>query len=219
MEPHFVNEIRVFYNQPHRRNTQIRFGTLARDTGYRQRQHQQGGAPLPQPNPFLPTLNQEDEHLHVPNPGTTSTNNVPEPQEGENATTGLNTKAHFDAATAHINEGGLNEIANPQWQPPENSNLRWIRIEDKGPFLTNANMIVLKNEDHPSVENNMQEFHFTVTMVSNDFQEGATTSLKATLSIIVQHVEPCNVDSSKSLDDQQSSSLIQRMNKDEFRFE
>jgi hypothetical protein len=69
LEPHFVNEIRAFYNRPHRRNTQIRFGTLARDTGYRQRQHQQGGAPPPQPNPFPPTLNQEDEHLHVPNQG------------------------------------------------------------------------------------------------------------------------------------------------------
>uniref|UniRef100_A0A2N9FAK1 Uncharacterized protein n=1 Tax=Fagus sylvatica TaxID=28930 RepID=A0A2N9FAK1_FAGSY len=86
--------------------------------------------------------------------GTASPNNVPEPQEGENATTGLNTEAHFDAATAHINEGGPNE-ANPQWQPPENSNLPWIRIEDEGPFLTNANMIVLENEDHPPVENNI----------------------------------------------------------------
>ena len=155
----------------------------------------------------------------MPNSGTTSPNNVPKTQEGENATPAPQTEAHFDDDSAHINDGGPHEIANPQWQPPENSNLRWIRIEDKGPFLTNANMIVLKNEDHPSVENNMQEFHFTVTMVSNDFQEGATTSLKATLSIIVQHVEPCNVDSSKSLDDQQSLSLIKRMNIDEFRFE
>uniref|UniRef100_A0A2N9GD61 Reverse transcriptase domain-containing protein n=1 Tax=Fagus sylvatica TaxID=28930 RepID=A0A2N9GD61_FAGSY len=218
LEPHFVNEIRAFYNRPHRRNTQIRFGTLARDTGYRQRQHQQGGAPPPQPNPFPPTLNQEDEHLHVPNLGTASPNNVPKTQEGENATTAPHTEAHFDDATVHINDGGPNEIANPQWQPPENSNLWWIRIEDEGPFLTNANMIVFQNEDHPPVENNLQEFHFTVTMVSNEFKEGATISLEATPSTIVQHVEPCNVDSSNSLDDQQSSSLIQRMHSKEFRF-
>ena len=72
LEPHFVNEILAFYNRPHRQNTQIRFGTLARDTGYRQRQYQQGGAPPPQPNPFPHTQNKEDEHLHVPNSGTTS---------------------------------------------------------------------------------------------------------------------------------------------------
>uniref|UniRef100_A0A2N9FWA6 CCHC-type domain-containing protein n=1 Tax=Fagus sylvatica TaxID=28930 RepID=A0A2N9FWA6_FAGSY len=220
LEPHFVNELRAFYNRPHRQNTQIRFGTLARDTGYRQRQHQQGGAPPPQPNPFPPTLHRDDDPLHVPNPGTASPNHVPETQEGEHATTELNTEAHFDAATAPFNQVGTNENFNlPQWQPPENSNLRWIRIEDEEPFLTNANMIVLGNEDPPPVANNMQEFHFTVTMVSNDFPEGATTSLEATPNTIVQHIEPCNVDSSKSLDDQQSSSLIQRMNRDEFRFE
>ena len=50
MEPHFVNEIRAFYNRPQRRNTQIRFGPLSRDTGYQHRQHQQGGPPPPQPN-------------------------------------------------------------------------------------------------------------------------------------------------------------------------
>ncbi len=45
LEPHFVNEIWAFYNRPQRRNTQIRFGPLTRDTEYRHRQHQQGGAP------------------------------------------------------------------------------------------------------------------------------------------------------------------------------
>lgn len=45
VEPHFVNEIRAFYNRPQRRNTQIRFGPLTRDTGYRHKQYQQGGAP------------------------------------------------------------------------------------------------------------------------------------------------------------------------------
>uniref|UniRef100_A0A2N9E636 DUF4283 domain-containing protein n=1 Tax=Fagus sylvatica TaxID=28930 RepID=A0A2N9E636_FAGSY len=40
MEPHYINEIKAFYNIPQRRNTQVRFGPLARDTGYRQRQFQ-----------------------------------------------------------------------------------------------------------------------------------------------------------------------------------
>ena len=56
-------------------------------------------------------------------------------------------------------------------------------------------------------------------MVSNEVQEGTTTSLEPTPSTIVQPVEPCNVESSKSLDDQQALSLIQRMHSDEFRFE
>ena len=49
MEPHFVNELRAFYNRPQRWSTQIRFGPLSRDTGYRQRQHQQSGHPPTQP--------------------------------------------------------------------------------------------------------------------------------------------------------------------------
>ncbi len=40
VEPHFVNEIRAFYNHPQRRNTQIRFGPLTRDTRYRHKQYQ-----------------------------------------------------------------------------------------------------------------------------------------------------------------------------------
>ena len=40
MESHYINEIKAFYNIPQRRNTQVRFGPLARDTGYRQRQFQ-----------------------------------------------------------------------------------------------------------------------------------------------------------------------------------
>jgi hypothetical protein len=45
MKPHFVNELRPFYNRPQRWSTQIRFGPLSRDTGYRQRQHQQSRPP------------------------------------------------------------------------------------------------------------------------------------------------------------------------------
>ena len=63
LEPHFVNEIRAFYNRPHRRNTQIRFSHLARDTGYRQRQYQQGGAPPPQPQPIA--LNAQPDEVIV----------------------------------------------------------------------------------------------------------------------------------------------------------
>jgi hypothetical protein len=62
LEPHFVHEMRAFYNQPLRRNTQVRFGPLTRDTRYGQRQYQQGGPPPPQPhNP----IEADVPHSHI----------------------------------------------------------------------------------------------------------------------------------------------------------
>lgn len=66
MEPHFVNELRAFYNRPQRWSTQIRFGPLSRDTGYRQRQHQQGGPPPPQPTmqSFMEAVHNDMQTVH-----------------------------------------------------------------------------------------------------------------------------------------------------------
>uniref|UniRef100_A0A2N9FPK1 Uncharacterized protein n=1 Tax=Fagus sylvatica TaxID=28930 RepID=A0A2N9FPK1_FAGSY len=153
LEPHFVNEIRAFYNRPHRRNTQIRFSHLARDTGYRQRQYEQGGAPPPNLNPLPLMLNLTREHA---SPG-------PRVEEDTNLITGNNLEQHIHNDPTQTNIR--------LWQPPENSSLRWIWIEKEGWFLTNANVMLADNEGPTPLEANAQEFNFLVTFVDKDLRE------------------------------------------------
>ena len=68
LEPHFVNEMRAFYNRPLRRNIQVCFGPLHRDTGYWHRQHQQGGAPPPNLADFLGEQTPYNHHDNTQNP-------------------------------------------------------------------------------------------------------------------------------------------------------
>uniref|UniRef100_A0A2N9ETE7 Reverse transcriptase domain-containing protein n=1 Tax=Fagus sylvatica TaxID=28930 RepID=A0A2N9ETE7_FAGSY len=110
LEPHFVNELRAFYNRPQRWSTQIRFGPLSKDTGYRHRQHQQGG-----PSPPQPTMQKPTPPSHSPTVDT-----------------------HNQTTTPPLQEHPQPVLTQPLWQPPANSNLHWVWIDGDGPFLTNA---------------------------------------------------------------------------------
>ena len=57
--------------------------------------------------------------------------------------------------------------ANAQWQPPQNSNLLWVWINEEGPFLTNANVVPTNNEDEGQPEGNEQAFNFSFTPMSS----------------------------------------------------
>ena len=201
LEPHFVNEIRAFYNRPQRWSTQIRFGPLAKDTGYRQRQHQQGGPPPPQPTMQsfmeavqndMPTINQDSlvsTHTVHEEPHPPQTNNIDDTNQPLNPGTHENTPSDSDHTL---------------WQPPENSNLHWVWLDGDGPFLTNASL------GHSPVQNNMPglnfEINFETTGLADDSNIQSTT--------LVAQVE-VHVNSTNNPDD----SLHQRMHDVGFRFE
>uniref|UniRef100_A0A2N9H6E1 CCHC-type domain-containing protein n=1 Tax=Fagus sylvatica TaxID=28930 RepID=A0A2N9H6E1_FAGSY len=126
MEPHFVNELKAFYNRPQRWSTQIRFGPLSRDTGYRHRQHQQGGPPPPQPTmqSFMEAI-QNDMHeanqepplthhaVHTSNEEPPTPIQSPAPDNHNQHTTPPDQDHTQPVTTQSL------------WQPPENSNLQW----------------------------------------------------------------------------------------------
>jgi hypothetical protein len=48
---------------------------------------------------------------------------------------------HIDAHTSlQFNHTAPTTAPSSLWQPPEDSNLRWVWIEDEEPFLTNATL-------------------------------------------------------------------------------
>uniref|UniRef100_A0A2N9G6B4 CCHC-type domain-containing protein n=1 Tax=Fagus sylvatica TaxID=28930 RepID=A0A2N9G6B4_FAGSY len=155
MEPHFVNELRAFYNRPQRWSTQIRFGPLSRDTGYRHRQHQQGGPPPPQPTmqSFMEAI-QNDMHeanqepplthhaVHTSNEEPPTPIQSPAPDNHNQHTTPPDQDHTQPVTTQSL------------WQPPENSNLQWVWLDGEGPFLTNASL------DQPPIRDNLKWLKF-----------------------------------------------------------
>ena len=205
LEPHFVNELRAFYNRPQRWSTQIRFGPLSRDTGYWHRQHQQGGPPPPQPTmqSFMEAV-QNDMH-EVPQeppltPHAVHNHNV-EPTPPTHSPT---VDTHNQTTTPPLQEHPQPILTQPLWQPPANSNLHWVWIDRDGPFLTNALL------DQPLVTDNLHGLNFEITFETNGLANETTeqcTTLVAQLEV--------HVDTEPNPDD----SLEQRMNNAGFNFE
>ncbi len=154
MEPHFVNEIRAFYNRPQRRNTQIRFGPLSRDTGYQHRQHQQGGPPPPQPN-MLSFMEAVENDMHGVTQEPTLPSHAVHSHLEETPPTQTNTPDNQNQTTIPpVQENTQTFIAQTLWQPSDNSNLQWVWIDEEGPFLTNASL------DQTHVRDNLNAFKF-----------------------------------------------------------
>jgi hypothetical protein len=204
MEPHFVNELRAFYNKPQRWSTQIRFGPLSRDTGYRQRQHQQGGPPPPQPTMqsfmeavhndmqtvhqdyTLPTYATHDQHEETPPPHT------------------ITSDTHNQTSSIPVPEDTQPIPTPPLWQPPENSNLQWVWLDGDGPFLTNVSL------SQSPVRDNLPDLNFEINFETTSLADDAniqSTTLIAQLEV--------HVNSMPNQDD----SLQQRMNDAGFQFE
>jgi hypothetical protein len=179
LEPHFVNELRAFYNRPQRWNTQIRFGPLAMDTSYRQRQHQQDGPPPPQPTmqSFMEavqhdmlTVNQESPlpthavHAEPPPPQTTTSDNQNQP---------LHPLIHEHTPSAPTQT---------RWQPPENSNLQWVWLDGDGPFLTNATL------GHSPVRDNLPGFNFEINFKTTGLANEANALSTTLVAQVAVHV-------------------------------
>jgi hypothetical protein len=205
MEPHFVNELRAFYNRPQRWSTQIRFGPLSRDTGYRHRQHQQGGPPPPQPTmqSFMEAI-QNDMHeanqepplthhaVHTSNEEPPTPIQSPAPDNHNQHTTPPDQDHTQPVTTQSL------------WQPPENSNLQWVWLDGEGPFLTNASL------DQPPIRDNQNGLNFEITFETNglaDEADAQSTTLVAQLEV---HVNS---------DPTPNEPLEQRMHEAGFRFE
>ena len=162
-EPHFVDEIRAFYNRLLRRNTQIRFGPLQRYTGYRHRQYQQGGAPPPQPNmqSFMDAVEQDMQRSHSEGPHPTQ--EMPLHTEG--------TQSPHQHTPHTQDPAQVNNCTQPT--SPNNSNLHWVWIENEGPFLTNTTL-----DPVPSHQENLNALNFAVTFETTGLAETPNLNLQ-----------------------------------------
>ena len=214
LQPHFVNELRAFYNRSQRRNTQIRFGPLTKDTGYRYRQYQRGGAPPPHttthdpfpstaqdplasgnamhdPSPLHANSDLHTQDLHATGPALQNPSTLHVPPD------------HIPSEPIHINNtppGSPSEHApptNPLWQPPDGSNLHWVWIENEGPFLTNAMLLPPHTTCQP-LQKAQNSFNFEVCFDSygrvSDSKHHAST-LATSIHILNDPQPPANLSS------------------------
>jgi hypothetical protein len=205
MEPHFVNELRAFYNRPQRWSTQIRFGPLLRDTGYYHRQHQQGGPPPPQPTmqSFMEAVQNDIHETNQESPLThhaTHTSNEEPPTPIQHPT-----PENYNQHTTTPDQDHTQPVTTQSlWQPPENSNLQWVWLDGEGPFLTNASLNQSPVRDH------LNALNFEINFETN----GLTDEADAQSTTLVAHLE-VHVNS----DHNPNEPLEQRMHEAGFRFE
>ena len=192
-------------DRPQRWSTQIRFGPLSRDTGYRHRQHQQGGPPPPQPTmqSFMEAVqndiqeNNHESHLthhatHTPNAEPPTPIHHPTPENLNQHTTTPDQEHTQPVTTQSL------------WQPPQNSNLQWVWLDGEGPFLTNASL------DQPTVRDHLNGLNFEINFETN----GLADEADAQSTTLVAHLE-VHVNDNRNTNEP----LEQRMHEAGFRFE